>query len=87
MVKQKDIAADYDISYERGLVDDSASRKTKISAVNTSKISGKKVELDVEEIKLEDDINTGVAIKAENLKTTSTNINLQGQIIEAKNII
>lgn len=30
------------------------------------------------------DINTGVAIKAENLKTTSTNINLQGQNNEFK---
>lgn len=84
MVLQKDIRANYDIIYEKGLVSDQAARKAKIAAVNKSQIKAKNMKLDVDNIELHDDINTGASIKADKLETNSKKISLKGQSIEAK---
>ncbi|MDG6882428.1 Hemolysin precursor [Phocoenobacter uteri] len=80
------VDATYDIAYERGLVDEDSARKTKISAINTSAIKGKKVNINATEVELSDDINTGMSVQADKLTIDTNNLKLKGQEIKAKEL-
>ena len=74
----------YEINYERGLKEDSDARKTKVSAINKSIISGNNINIEAKDIKLVDEKNTGSSINAKNTLTIKTDIlEMNGQNIES----
>ena len=78
----------YEINYERGLKDDSDARKTKVSAINKSIISGNNINIEAKDIKLVDEKNTGSSINAKNSLEIKTDIlEMNGQNVEAGKVV
>ena len=74
----------YEINYERGLKEDKDARKTKVSAINKSIISGNNINIEAKNIKLVDEKNTGSSINSKNTLVIKTDVlEMNGQNVEA----